>query len=257
MPEIYTGRLGHHAGFTGLYIGTDFALILYTEFKNMNTLLILGLVVISMIIQWTLRSKFKHYSMIANDMGMTGEEVAKKMLRDHGIYDVIVTDVPGQLTDHYDPSKRTVNLSPEVFSGRSVAAAAIAAHECGHAVQHQEAYTWLTMRSQLVPVVNVSSRFVIWVLIAGMMFIHTFPYLLFIGIIMFAFTTLFSFITLPVEFDASRRALAWIKSTGIMRGVGESGAKDILGWAASTYVVAAISSLAILLNYIGIYNNRR
>ena len=210
-----------------------------------------------MFIQNRLRSKFKQFSQVAPSSGLSGAEVAKKMLNDNGIYDVQVTSVPGQLSDHYNPLTKTVNLSEDVFYGRSVAAAAIAAHECGHAVQHDTAYTWLTLRSKLVPVVQISSRYVQWVLLGGILMINTFPQLLLIGICIFALTTLFSFVTLPVEFDASNRAIAWINKSGIMANVDNGKVKNLLGWAASTYVVAAVSALATLLYYIMIFNNRR
>jgi Zn-dependent membrane protease YugP len=210
-----------------------------------------------MLLSWLvgsqLKRRFEEYSQIPNSAGMSGKEIAEKMLRDNGIYDVKVISVEGQLTDHYNPQKKTVNLSPEVYYGRSVAAAAVAAHEVGHAIQHAEAYMWLQMRTTLVPIVSVASQWMQWVLLAGILFFNTFPELLLIGIIMFASTTLFSFITLPVEFDASARALAWINNTGITRGFENEKAKDALKWAALTYVIAALSSLATLMYYIMIY----
>jgi Zn-dependent membrane protease YugP len=210
-----------------------------------------------MLLSWLvgsqLKRRFEEYSQIPNSAGMSGKEIAEKMLRDNGIYDVKVISVEGQLTDHYNPQKKTVNLSPEVYHGRSVAAAAVSAHEVGHAVQHAQAYMWLQMRSTLVPIVNVASQWMQWVLLAGILFFNTFPELLLIGIIMFASTTLFSIITLPVEFDASARALAWINNAGITRGFENDKAKDALKWAALTYVIAALSSLATLMYYIMIY----
>jgi uncharacterized protein len=210
-----------------------------------------------MLISWlvgnTLKNKFKEYSQVPNSSGMSGRDIAEKMLRDNGIYDVKVISVEGHLTDHYNPSEKTVNLSPEVFHGRSVAAAAVSAHEVGHAVQHSHAYAWLQMRSSLVPVVSVASKYVQWILLGGILMVNTFPQLLLIGILMFATTTLFSFITLPVEFDASRRALVWINSAGITRGTENGQAKDALKWAALTYVVAALASLATLAYYLMIY----
>jgi Zn-dependent membrane protease YugP len=210
-----------------------------------------------MLLSWLvgsqLKRRFEEYSQIPNSAGMSGKEIAEKMLRDNGIYDVKVISVEGQLTDHYNPQKKTVNLSPEVYHGRSVAAAAVSAHEVGHAVQHAQAYMWLQMRSTLVPIVNVASQWMQWVLLAGILFFNTFPELLLIGIIMFASTTLFSIITLPVEFDASARALAWINNAGITRGFENEKAKDALKWAALTYVIAALSSLATLMYYIMIY----
>jgi len=179
------------------------------------------------------------------------------MLQDCGVEGVRILSVPGRLTDHYNPIDRTVNLSPEVYNGRSVAAAAVAAHECGHAVQHATAYSFLTMRSKLVPVISVSSRYMQWVLLAGVFTMEMFPGILLAGIIMFAGTTLFSFVTLPVEFDATKRALAWLTSTGMTRGEEHHDAKDALKWAALTYVVAALASLATLLYYIQLYLSRR
>ncbi|MCB0508997.1 MAG: zinc metallopeptidase, partial [Bacteroidetes bacterium] len=188
-----------------------------------------------------------------------GKEIAEKMLRDNGIFDVQVISVPGALTDHYNPANKTVNLSDWVYAQANVAAAAVAAHECGHAVQHNTAYTWLTMRSKLVPVVQVSSQYVQWIILAGLgvlMFTKT-PWVLLIGIVMFAMTTLFSFITLPVEFDASARALKWLDSTRILVGEEHDKAKNALKWAASTYVVAALGSLVTLLYYISIFMGAR
>lgn len=212
---------------------------------------------IFMLLSWLvsnqLKKRFEEYSQIPNSAGMNGKEIAEKMLRDNGIYDVRVISVEGQLTDHYNPQKKTVNLSPEVYYGRSIAAAAVAAHEVGHAVQHAQAYMWLQMRSTLVPIVSVASQWMQWVLLAGIIFFNTFPELLLIGIVMFASTTLFSIITLPVEFDATARGLAWISNAGITRGVEHEKAKDALKWAALTYVIAALSSLATLMYYIMIY----
>jgi Zn-dependent membrane protease YugP len=188
---------------------------------------------------------------------MTGAEIAAKMLRENNIDDVKITSVEGQLTDHYNPVEKTVNLSPEVYSGRSVAAAAVAAHECGHAVQHAHAYMWLGLRSNLTPVVSFASRWMQWILLAGILTITIFPYLLLFGIILFAATTIFSFITLPVEFDASNRALVWLESSGVTSSQEHEMAKDALKWAAMTYVVAALSSLATLLYYVSIFMRRR
>lgn len=210
-----------------------------------------------MLLSWLigskLKSKFKEYSQVPNSAGLTGKEIAEKMLKDNDIYDVKVISVEGSLTDHYNPADKTVNLSPEVYAGRSVAAAAVSSHEVGHAVQHAHAYAWLQMRSTLVPVVSVASRYMQWVLLGGILFFNAFPQLLLIGILMFATTTLFSFITLPVEFDASRRALVWINSAGITRSTENTQAKDALKWAALTYVVAALASLATLAYYIMVY----
>ena len=208
-------------------------------------------------VQMQLRRKFKEYSEIPLAAGLTGKEVAEKMLRAHQITDVQVMSVEGQLTDHYNPVKKTLNLSPAVYNGNNAAAAAVAAHECGHAVQHATAYAWLQLRSALVPVVSVTSNIVQWVLIAGILFINVFPNLLLIGIIMFATVTLFSLITLPVEFDASRRGLAWLESSGITSSLEHNKAKDALWWAAMTYVVNALAAITTLLYYLMIYMGRR
>ena len=188
---------------------------------------------------------------------MSGAEIAEKMLADHGIRDVRVISTPGRLTDHYNPADKTVNLSEAVYNQRNAAAAAVAAHECGHAVQHATAYSWLTMRSKLVPVVSVASNYVQWILIAGILMVNSFPQLLLVGIVIFAATTLFSLITLPVEYDASNRALAWLENKRMLTQQEQAGAKDALTWAARTYVVAAIGSIATLLYYVMIYMNRR
>lgn len=208
---------------------------------------------VSWLISSRLKSKFREYSAINLPGNMSGQEIAEKMLRDNGIYDVKIVSTPGELSDHYNPLTKTVNLSHEVFYGRHISAAAVAAHECGHAVQHAEAFAWLTMRSRLVPIVSFSSNIVQWVLLAGILTIQVFPALLFIGIIMFALTTLFSFITLPVEFDASNRALKWLNNNNILSGAYLDKASNALNWAASTYVVAALSSLATLMYYVMIY----
>jgi Zn-dependent membrane protease YugP len=188
--------------------------------------------------------------------GFTGREVAEKMLRENGIFDVKVVSVQGFLSDHYNPLTKTVNLSPEVFNGNSIAAAAIAAHECGHAVQHATSYQWLMFRSRLVPVVQFSSGLIQWVLLGGILLIKVFPALLLGGIILFGLTTLFSVITLPVEIDASRRALAWLDRTNVTNSQEYPKAKDALKWAALTYVVAAVASIVTLVQYLLIYNNR-
>lgn len=208
---------------------------------------------ISMLVSGVLKSKFKKYSEVRLVNGLSGAEIATKMLHDNGIYDVKVISVDGFLSDHYNPMNKTVNLSPDVYSGRSVAAAAVAAHECGHAVQHATAYRWLTMRSKLVPFVQFSSGIVQWVLLAGVLAINAFPQLLLAGIVLFAITTLFSVITLPVEFDASNRALAWLKREEVTTPKEYPGAKDALKWAAMTYLVAALASVATLVQYIMIY----
>ena len=207
------------------------------------------------IIQADLKSKFKKYSKMP--IGLSGHDVALKMLHDNGIYDVKVVSIPGRLTDHYNPADRTVNLSQEVYGSASVAAAAVAAHECGHAVQHAKAYGPLKLRSALVPVVSFSSSIVSWVLLLGVLLIGVFPFLLLGGIILFAFTTLFSIITLPVEIDASKRALMWLQSAGITNDRNHRYATGALRSAAYTYVIAAISSLTTLFYYIAVYMGRR
>ena len=213
--------------------------------------------ILSWIVGQQLKTKFKKYSEIPNSAGLSGKEIAEKMLKDNDIYDVRVISVEGHLTDHYNPADKTVNLSPPVYEGRNIAAVAVSAHEVGHAVQHAHAYPWLQMRSTLVPVVSVASKYLQWVLLAGIIFFNTFPELLLIGIVMFAATTLFSIITLPVEFDATRRGLAWINSARITRGEENAMAKDALKWAALTYVIAALASLATLMYYIMIYTGGR
>ena len=213
--------------------------------------------ILSWIVSATLKSKFKKYSKIPVDSGMSGRDVAERMLRDNGIFDVRVESVPGSLTDHYNPQTRTINLSQDVYNSRSTAAAAVAAHETGHAVQHATAYAWLAFRSKMVPVVSFSSKWVQWILLGGVIFINTFPALLFAGIILFALTTLFSFITLPVEINASQRALAWLSTTGITSYENHDKAQDALKWAAYTYVIAALGSLATLLYYIMIFTGSR
>lgn len=214
------------------------------------SLVFLGL---SMLVSGILKSKFSRYGKIPLAVGLTGKEIAEKMLREYGIYDVNVTSANGFLSDHYNPLTKTVNLSSEVYGSSSIAAAAVAAHECGHAVQHANSYPWLQLRSRLVPVVQVSSGLVQWVLLAGVFMINSFPQLLLGGIILFALTTLFSVITLPVEFDASNRALAWLNKARITSSVEYPKAKDALKWAAMTYVVAALASIATLVQYILIF----
>ena len=215
---------------------------------------------IGMAVQGRLKSKFAKYSKVPTGSGMSGAEIAKKMLQDNGIYDVKIMSVAGALTDHYNPVNKTVNLSAEVFDGRSVAAAAIAAHECGHAVQHATAYSMLQLRSKVVPAVQISSKISQFVIIAGVLMIGlggVGPTVLLFGIGLFAVTTLFTIITLPVEFDASKRALAWLNDARITTSEELDQAKDALKWAAMTYVVAALASIAMLVQYIAIYNNRR
>ena len=211
--------------------------------------------IVGFVVSNRLKSKFHHYSQIGLRSGMSGSEIAESMLRHYQIYDVKVVMGQGFLSDHYNPLTKTVNLSPQVYEGRSVAAAAVAAHECGHAVQHANAYSMLQLRSTLVPVVNIAAQAQQFLLIGAFLFINTMPGLLLVTIIAFAITTLFAFITLPVEFDASRRALAWLDSSGRTQGAEYDGAKDALWWAAMTYVSAALSALVMLvylvLRYLG------
>ena len=212
--------------------------------------------VLSLIIQQMLQSRFEKYSKVGTANGMSGAEVAEKMLRDNGIYDVKVVATRGMLTDHYNPQTKTVALSEGVYASQSVAAAAVAAHECGHAVQHALGYGPLKMRSAVVPVVSFASNIVQWVLLAGVIFINVFPSLIWIGIALFALTTLFSFITLPVEVNASTRAISWLSRAGVTDNRTHAMAIDALKWAAYTYVIAALGSLATLLYYIGLARNR-
>ncbi|MFM7839618.1 MAG: zinc metallopeptidase [Chitinophagaceae bacterium] len=212
--------------------------------------------VFSMLVSGVLKSKFKKYGAIGLQSGLSGFEVAQRMLKENGIYDVKVESVQGFLSDHYNPVNKTINLSPDVYNGRSIAAAAVAAHECGHAIQHADSYQWLMLRSRLVPMVQFSSGIVQWVLLAGVIFINAFPNLLLFGIILFGLTTLFSVITLPVEYDASRRALAWMNNSRITNSTEYPKAKDALKWAARTYLVAALASIATLVQYSMIFNNR-
>ena len=224
----------------------------------MNIWIIMILVMVcSMIVQYMLQSRFNKYSQIPLTNGMTGAEVAQKMLNDHGIYDVKVVPTRGMLTDHFNPQTKTVALSEAVYSSRSVAAAAVAAHECGHAVQHAMGYAPLRMmRSALVPAVNFASNIVQWVLLAGVIFFQSFPSLLWVGIGLFAITTLFSFVTLPVEINASARAVSWLSNAGVTDSYTRPMAIDALKWAAYTYVIAAVGSLATLLYYIGLARGR-
>lgn len=222
----------------------------------MGWIIMIITMVASMLIQQTLTSKFNKYSKVPTSNGMSGAEVAQKMLYDNGIYDVKVVPTRGMLTDHYNPVTKTVNLSEGVYASRSVAAAAVAAHECGHAVQHATGYAPLQMRSALVPVVNIASSLVSWVLLAGVLMIETFPMLIWIGIALFATSTLFSFITLPVEVNASTRAVSWLSNTGVADHQTRPMAIDALKWAAYTYVISALGSLATLLYYIGFARRR-
>ena len=214
--------------------------------------IIIAVMVLSFIVQHMLQSRFNKYSKVGLPSGMSGAEVAQKMLHDHGIYDVKVVPTNGMLPDHFNPQTKTVALSEGVYMSRSVAAAAVAAHECGHAVQHAMGYAPLRLRSALVPAVSFASNIVQWVLLAGVLFINTFPGLLWIGIMLFAVTTLFSVITLPVEINASSRAISWLSQTGITDSQTRPMAIDALKWAAYTYVVAALGSLATLFYYIGL-----
>ncbi|MDE6871971.1 MAG: zinc metallopeptidase [Bacteroidales bacterium] len=219
-------------------------------------IIFIAVMVLSMIVQNTLKSRFNKYSKVPTANGMSGAEVAMKMLNDNGIYDVKVIPTRGMLTDHFNPQTKTVALSEAVYSSRSVAAAAVAAHECGHAVQHATGYAPLRMRSALVPVVSFASSIVQWIILLGIIVINSFPALLWFGIALFAMTTLFSFITLPVEINASRRAVAWLPQAGITTPQTQPMAIDALKWAAYTYVIAAIGSLATLLYYISIASRR-
>ncbi len=220
----------------------------------MGFYILIGIIaLVSWLVSQKLKSKFKFYSNIQLQNGLSGREIAEKMLHDNGIYDVKVISTPGQLTDHYNPSDKTVNLSESVYSQRNAASAAVAAHEVGHAVQHAQAYEWLNMRSKLVPVVNISSQFSQWLVIGGLL-ISAFAgntgigfIIAVVGLAMMALATVFSFITLPVEYDASNRALAWLKTNNMLTNAEQDGAKDSLKWAARTYLVAALGSLAMLL----------
>ncbi|MCW2119179.1 Zn-dependent membrane protease YugP [Flavobacterium sp. 7A] len=226
----------------------------------MGYMILAGVIMLaSWLVSSRLKSKFEFYSKLHLQNNMSGAEIAKKMLADNGIYDVRVISTPGQLTDHYNPADKTVNLSESVYNQRNAAAAAVAAHECGHAVQHAVGYNMLAMRSKLVPFVSVASRYMQWVLLGGILMVGSFPQLLLIGIVLFAATTIFSIVTLPVEYDASNRALAWLKNKNMLSPAEYAGAEDSLKWAARTYVVAALGSIATLLYYINIYmgNSRR
>jgi Zn-dependent membrane protease YugP len=220
-------------------------------------IIFIGFMILSWIVSFILKSKFKKYSKIPIENGMSGKDVAEKMLRDNGLYDVKVESVTGRLTDHYNPVNKTINLSLEVYNGRSVSAAAVAAHESGHAVQHANAYAWLGFRSSLVPAVSFASRYVQWILLIGIFVVQQFPAVLLLGIILFAFTTIFSFITLPVEINASKRALVWLSDSGITSFENHGKAQDALKWAAYTYVIAALGSLATLLYYLAIFTGSR
>lgn len=230
--ENYTGMMGGSGLYWMIFIGTA---------------------VLSWLVSSSLNKAFKNYSKIPTTGNLTGKEVAEKMLKDNDIYDVKVTCIQGRLTDNYNPTNKTLNLSPDVYNSNSVAAAAVAAHECGHAVQHATMYSWLQMRSSLVPVVSFASKWVTWLLLGGMLLLGTFPQLLLAGIVLFALTTLFSFVTLPVEINASKRALVWLDRSGITSPATHPKAQRALKLAAYTYVIAALSSLATLLYYVMIY----
>ena len=214
---------------------------------------------IGMLVQSRLKNKFKQYSEVGLQNGLSGKEIAEKMLRDNNIFDVRIMSVEGQLTDHYNPSDKTVNLSPDVYQGRSVSAAAVAAHECGHAVQHAVAYSMLQFRSSMVPVLNIANNFMPIALSIGMLILYSTGnrMVLMVGVVLFALATLFSFVTLPVEFDASNRALAWMESKNVATQIEHDGAKDALWWAAMTYVAAAMGMLAQLLYYVSMLSGRR
>ena len=216
-----------------------------------------GIALVGGIVQTRLKSKFAKYSKLTLQNGLSGKEIAEKMLADSNINDVKVISVAGRLTDHYNPNDKTVNLSEAVYNEKNAAAAAVAAHECGHAIQHAEGYSWLELRSKMVPTVNMASRMAQFVLIGGILLINTFPSLILIGILLFAATVVFSLVTLPVEYDASNRALAWLHNKNMLTPEEQDGAKDALTWAARTYVVAAIASIITLLYYVMIYMNRR
>jgi hypothetical protein len=227
----------------------------------MTNISIWGIFIAFMILSWivsmVLKSKFRKYSKIPVDNSMSGKDVAERMLRDNGIYDVRVESVRGFLSDHYNPERKIINLSPEVYNGRSISSAAVAAHETGHAVQHATAYAWLGFRSRMVPIVSFSSKWVQWILLLGVILVQKYPALLLAGIILFALTTLFTFITLPVEINATQRALAWLSTAGITSYQNHDKAQDALKWAAYTYVVAALGSLATLLYYVMIFTGAR
>ena len=228
----------------------------------MGYYIIAGLIfIVSLYVSNKLKSKFKHYSKVHLQNGMSGREIAEKMLNDNGIHDVKVISTPGKLTDHYNPAKKTINLSESVYTQRNAAAAAVAAHECGHAVQHAKAYSWLQMRSKLVPVVSVASKFSQWAIFGGLILMTMVSVgigqtVLLIGIILYGMGTLFSFVTLPVEYDASNRALAWLEGANMLNSEEHKAAEDSLKWAARTYVVAAVGSLATLLYFLSIYLGR-
>lgn len=247
LLTIFAQSLGYYSGGNSASTGYNFTYII----------LFLGVAILSFIVQQNLQSKFKKFSKMYLGNGMTGRDIALKMLHDNGIYDVQVISTPGYLTDHYDPTKKTVNLSDAVYNASSIAAAAVAAHECGHALQHAKAYAPLKLRSAIVPAVSFASNYMSWILLIGILTVESFPGILLAGIALFAMTTFFSFVTLPVEIDASRRALAWLSAAGITDRSNQGAANSALRSAAYTYVVAALSSLATLIYYIMIYLGRR
>lgn len=220
-------------------------------------IIFIGFALASWWVSHQLKQRFEEYSQIPTSNGMSGRDVAEKMLRDFAVSGVRIESVEGKLSDHYNPANKTVNLSEEVYYGKNVAAAAVAAHECGHALQHAQAYEWLGLRSSLVPVVSFASHWMQWLLLGGILLINTFPAILLAGIILFGLTTLFSFITLPVEMNASKRALRWVMTSGVTDVQTQGKAEDALKWAGYTYVVAALGSLATLLYYISIFMGRR
>lgn len=222
---------------------------------NSSFLLIIIIAIVGMVVQARLQSVFKKYSHVAFPGGYTGKDVAEKMLRDNGIYDVKVVATRGHLTDHYNPATRTVNLSESVYASASIAAAAVAAHECGHAVQHAQGYAPLRLRSALVPIIQFSSTLSTWVIILGILLLNSFPAVFWVGIAMIAASALFSIVTLPVEYNASNRALAWLEGTHILAPEQMEGATTSLRWAARTYLVAALSAIATLLYYLGFARN--
>jgi Zn-dependent membrane protease YugP len=217
-------------------------------------IIIIGLA--GMFVQSRLKNKFKKYSQLHLQNGLSGKEIAEKMLADNNIFDVEVISTKGQLTDHYNPQNKTVNLSESVYNERNAAAAAVSAHECGHAVQHAKSYAWLQLRSKLVPTVGISSKLASFILIAGIFTVESFPQLLLAGILLFTATVVFSLVTLPVEYDASNRALIWLENKNMLTDSEHDAAKDALKWAARTYLVAALSSIATLLYYVNIYSSR-
>ena len=223
---------------------------------SINWILIIVIGIVGLLVQWKLKSVFAKYSKVISPGGLTGAQIAQKMLNDNGIYDVSVTCIKGHLTDHYDSTKKTVNLSEDVYRSNSVSAAAVAAHECGHAVQHKEGYAPLRLRTALVPAVSISSKLSMIVILIGLFVINTFPALFWVGIAMFAMVFLFSVVTLPVEFNASKRALVWLQSSNSLNAPEAAQAKEALSWAASTYVVSALSSLVSLMYYVGLGSRR-